>query len=50
MFTGDLEREGEEAMAAYYDGSTKEKHYLKLIYLKQVIMDQKLLQMNAYFL
>lgn len=25
MFTGDLEREGEEAMAAYYDGSTKEK-------------------------
>lgn len=28
----------------------RKKHYLKLIYLKQVIMDQKLLQMNAYFL
>lgn len=25
MFTGDLEHEGEEAMAKYYDGSTKEK-------------------------
>ena len=25
MFTGDLELEGEEHMAAYYDGSTEEK-------------------------
>jgi len=25
LFTGDLELEGEEALAAYYDGSTKEK-------------------------
>lgn len=25
MFTGDLEKEGEEAMAAYYDGSSSEK-------------------------
>lgn len=25
MFTGDLEKEGEEALAAYYDGSTKDK-------------------------